>query len=85
MDDFDLKQDLKAEFEALQKELSSTKIENSRLKEVIIDNDAFPDYEEDEKVKTYYSRTEAYQEMMKINPKFAEFVKTFDLKLDENN
>lgn len=53
--------------------------------EVIIDKDAFPDYEEDEKVKTYYSRTEAYQEMMKINPKFAEFVKTFDLKLDEKN
>ena len=53
--------------------------------DVIIDKDQFPDYEEEEKIKTYYSRTEAYQELVKINPKFADFVKAFDLKLDEKN
>lgn len=50
-----------------------------------IDKDKFPDMEEEDVVKTYFTRNEAIQEMTSKNPMLLEMMKQFDLKPDDGH
>lgn len=50
-----------------------------------IDKDQFPDMEEEEVVKTYFSRSEALDELSKKNPNLIELMKRFELRPDDTH
>ena len=50
-----------------------------------INKEKFPDIEEEEVVKTYFTRNEAIQEMTSKNPMLLELMKQFDLKPDDRH
>ncbi len=50
-----------------------------------IDKDQFPDIEEEEVIKTYFSRSEALEELSKKNPQLVELMKRFELRPDDGH